>query len=97
MQAGKNLDLSKIKLDEKSYKIFLFIIFHMWRSEILNTYPLYLIIDKINGYFEEINGTKYLTLVSNNESNGIMKKYEELCSKIWDLIRLKTNNLDDDE
>ena len=26
--------------------------------------PLYLIINKVDGYFEEINGNKYLTLVS---------------------------------
>ena len=30
--------------------------------------PLYLIINKINGYFEEINKSRYLTLVPTNES-----------------------------
>ena len=30
--------------------------------------PLYLIFSKVNGYFEEINGSKYLTLVTTNES-----------------------------
>ena len=30
--------------------------------------PLYLIFNKVNRYFEEINGNKYLTLVPNNES-----------------------------
>ena len=30
--------------------------------------PLYLIIDKINGYIEKINGKKYLTLVATDES-----------------------------
>ena len=29
---------------------------------------LYLIINKVNGYFEEINGNKYLTLVPTKES-----------------------------
>ena len=29
---------------------------------------LYLIISKVNGNFEEINGNKYLTLVPTNES-----------------------------
>ena len=28
--------------------------------------PLYLRLNKMNGYFEEINGSKYLTLVSTN-------------------------------
>ena len=30
--------------------------------------PLYLIFGKVNEYFEEINGNKYLTLVPTNES-----------------------------
>ena len=29
----------------------------------------------MNGYFEEINGNKYLTLVSTNENKEIIKKY----------------------
>ena len=30
--------------------------------------PSYLIFNKVNGYFEEINKNKYLTLVPTNES-----------------------------
>ena len=30
--------------------------------------PLYLIFNKVNGYFQEVNGNKYLTLVPTNES-----------------------------
>ena len=40
--------------------------------------PLCLIIDKINGYIEESNGNRYLTLVPINECNEILKKYEEM-------------------
>ena len=36
--------------------------------------PLYLIFRKVNGYFEEINGNKYLTLVPTNESKEKIKK-----------------------
>ena len=37
---------------------------------------LYLIIKKVNGYFEEINVNEYLTLISTNESKyKIMKNY----------------------
>ena len=50
--------------------------------------PLYLIINKVNGYFEEINGNKYLTLVPTNESKEKIKKYEELWRKIRYLIGL---------
>ena len=53
--------------------------------------PLYLIFNKVNGYFKEINGNKYLTLVSTNETKEKRKKYEELWSKIRDLIWMKNN------
>ena len=33
--------------------------------------PLYLIFSEVNGYFEEINGNKYFSLVSTNESKEI--------------------------
>ena len=48
----------------------------------------------MNGYFEEINKNKYLTLVLSNKSKGIIKKYEELWSKIRDLIKSITKNSD---
>ena len=59
--------------------------------------PLYLIFNKVNGYFENINGNKYLMLVSTNESKEKIKKYKELWSKIRDLIRLINKNSDDDQ
>ena len=36
--------------------------------------PLYLIFEKVNGYFEENNGNKYLTLVPSNKRKEIKKK-----------------------
>ena len=54
--------------------------------KINNVNPLCLIINKVNGYFEEINGNKYLTLARTNDSKEEIKKYEELWIKIWDLI-----------
>ena len=51
--------------------------------------PLYLIINKINGYIEESNGNKYLTLVSANEKIGT------IWNKIEDLIRSMTNTSGD--
>ena len=36
--------------------------------------PLYLVLNKMNGYFEEINGNKYLMLVPTNESIEKNKK-----------------------
>ena len=49
---------------------------------------LYLIFGKISGYFEVINGNKYLTLVPTNESKQKIKQCEELWIKIRDLIKL---------
>ena len=55
-------------------------------KEHINIYsvnPLYLIFRYVNGYFEEINGNKYLTPVPTNESKDkIKKKYEEQWIKI---------------
>ena len=56
--------------------------------------PLYLIFNKVNGYFEEINERKYFTLVLTNESKDKIKRYEELWSKMKDLIRLVIKNSD---
>ena len=57
--------------------------------------PLHLIFNRVNGYFEEINKSKYLTLVPTNESKEKIKKYKELWSKIRDLIRSMIKNSDD--
>ena len=67
-------------MNEKSYKnILIYYIGYVTTKdskhvEIYIANPLYLIFDKINWYFEEINGTKYLMLVSTNESKEKIKK-----------------------
>ena len=63
--------------------------------KIYSVNPLYFIFGKVNGHFEKFNGSKYLTLVPSNESKEIIKKYEELWSKIRELIRSITRNSDD--
>ena len=55
-------------------------------QKICSVDPLYLIFGYVNGYFEEINENKYLTLVPKNKSKEKIKKYEELWIKIRDLI-----------
>ena len=97
----KIFDPNNTKTDEKSYKNV--IIYHIGYVTIRDSKyvkinsvnPLYLIFSKVNGYFEEINKTKYLTLVLTNESKEIIKKYEELWIKIKDLIRSITKHSDD--
>ena len=94
----KSFDANNIKIDEKSYRnILIYCIRYATIKDskyvkINSANPLYLIFSKVNGYFEEINGSEYLTLVSSNESKEKIKKYEELWSKIRDLIRLITKN-----
>ena len=39
---------------------------------------LYLIINEVDGYVEEINGNKYLTLVSTDKNKEVLTKYREL-------------------
>ena len=43
--------------------------------------PLYISINKANGYFEEINGNKYLTLVPTNESKEKLKNMKKCVVK----------------
>ena len=69
----ENFDRNKIKIDEIHTKIFLFTKY----GKINNVNLLYLIFS-MNGYFEEINKSKFLTLVPTNKSKEIIKKYEEL-------------------
>ena len=68
----KDLDPNNIEIDEKSYKnILIYYIGYVTIKKDLKIYsvnPLHLIFNKVNGFFEEINGNKYLTLVPTKES-----------------------------
>ena len=55
------------------------------QHKINNANPLYFFIDKVNGYIEESNGNKYLTVIATEKIKHTMKKYEELWNKIRDL------------
>ena len=63
-------------------------------AKINSVKSLYLIINGIHDYIKESNRNKYLTLVPTDESIDTSKKYEELWSKMKDLIRSITNNSD---
>ena len=73
----KYLDPNKIKTDIKSFKNLL--IYDTGYVTANSVKPLYLIVNEINGYIEESNGKKYLTLVHPDESKNAlknMKNYE---------------------
>ena len=95
----ENFDPNSIKIDEKPYKdIAIYYIGYVTIKEYVKIYsvnPLYLIFKYLNGYFEEINRNKYLTLVPTNESKEKINKYEELWIKITDLIKSVTKKSDD--
>ena len=46
----------------------------------------------INGYIEESNENKYLTLVPTDKSKETLRMFEELWRKIKDLIRSINDN-----
>ena len=95
----RNFDPNNIKIDGKSYKnILIYYTGYVTIKEYVKVYsvnPFYLIFRYVNGYFEEINGNKYLTLVPTNESKENIKRYEELWIKFRNLIRSVTKNSDD--
>ena len=97
----KFLDPNKIKIDEKLYKnILVYYIAYVTVKgsiyvKINSINPLYIMFNRINGYFEEIKENKYLTLVSTNENKEKIKKYEELWIKINNLIKTITKKSDD--
>ena len=43
-------------------------------------------IGEVDGYFEEINGNKYLTLFSTETNKEVLTKYIELSNKIKNSI-----------
>ena len=63
--------------------------------KIYSVNSLHLTLNTVNGYFEEINRNKYLTLIPTNESNEKAKIYEDIWSKDRDLIRSVSKNSDD--
>ena len=73
MTNNKNFDPNNIKLDESLYRnILIYYIGHVTikdskQVKIYSVHPLYLIFNKVNQYFKEINGNKYLMLVPTNE------------------------------
>ena len=95
----KDLDPNNIKIDEKSYKnILIYYIGYVTIKKDIKNFslnPLYLVFNKVNEYFEEINGNKYLMVAPTNESKENIKKYEELRIKIRYLINSVTEKSDD--
>ena len=54
-----------------------------WNVNSVN--PLYLMINRIKGHFEEVDGDKYLIISSENDD--IMQKYQEVFDRIKEIIK----------
>ena len=85
----KNFNINNLKLDKKGvlgndvYYIGYITKKPQWDVNSVN--PLYLIINRIKGHFEEIDGDKYLII---NSGNGdIMQKYQEDFNGIKEILK----------
>ena len=85
----KSFNNNKLKLDKKGvlgndlYYIGYITNKSQWNVYSVNS--LYLIINKIKGHFEEVDGDKYLIISS--ENGNIMQKYQEVFDGIKEIIK----------
>ena len=88
----KNFNSNTRKLDKKSvfgndvYYIGYITNKTQWNVSRVN--PLYLMISKIKGHFEEVDRYKYLIISS--ENGDIMRKYQEVFDGIKEIIKKMT-------
>ena len=54
--------------------------------------PLYLMINRIDGFIEEKNGDKYLNIADTDRNSEVLRKYSEVCIGIKDCIEKINNN-----
>ena len=85
----KNFSNNNLKLDKKSalsndvYYIGYITKKPQWNVSSVN--PLYLMINKIKGHFEEVDGDKYIII--NSENGNIMQKYQGAFDGIKEIIK----------
>ena len=96
----KDFDERLLKVDKKDYKeIDIYYIGYVTVKKIANcnninsVNPLYLMIDKMIGHFEEKNGNKYLVLDDVNENKEVSKKYEE----VWEGVKKEIETINGGE
>ena len=85
----KNFNSNNLKLDKKSvlandvYYIGYIIKKPQWNVN--SVIPLYLMINKIKGHFEEVDGDKYLII--SFENGDIMQKYQDVFDEIKEIVK----------
>ena len=87
------------KIGKKSYKnIYIYYIGYITMKDsnyvkVNSVNPLYLIIDKVDGYTVEKNGNKYLAVVSTDKNKEVLIRYTKLWDKIKNLIEFNSIKL----
>ena len=96
----KDFDPNMLKINKKNYKeIDVYYIGYVNFKEIANcnninsVNPLYLMINKMIGHFEEKNENKYLVLDDVDENKEVLKKYEE----VWEGIKKEIETINGGE
>ena len=96
----KDFDASLLKIDKKDYnEIDIYYIGYVIVkrnancNNINSVNPLYLMIDKMIGHFEEKSGNKYLVLNDVNENKEVSKKYEE----VWEDVKKEIESINGGE
>ena len=96
----KDFDARLLKIDKKDYnEIDIYYIGYVTIKKIgdynnINSVnPLYLMINKMIGHFEEKNENKYLVLDDIDENKEILKKYEE----VWEGIKKEIQTINSGE
>ena len=84
-------DLINIKnFDPKSFNdISMYYIGYVTKEPVYKiniVYPLYLLVDEIDGFVEEKEGSKYLNISLTDGNSEVLKKYAEVWSGIKDQI-----------
>ena len=85
-------DLINIKnFDPKSFNdISMYYIGYVTKEPVYKSnsivYPLYLLVDEIDGFVEEKEGSKYLNISLTDGNSEVLKKYAEVWSGIKDQI-----------
>ena len=84
-----NFNSNNLKLDKKGVLdndvYYIGFITKKPQYNISSVNPLYLMINKIKGHFEEVDGDKYLIISS--ENGDIMQKYQEVFDGIKEIIK----------
>ena len=94
-----NFNSNLLKIDKKSYKNinFYYIGYITVKNsdyvKIISVNPLYLIIGKVDGIFEEKNGNKYLILDSTDKNKEVLIKSTKPCNGIKNSIEKVNDKL----